>query len=116
MARHRLDEIAHGAGRLVQRRALGVGQAQLEDLLDAGRAELDRHADEEAVDPVLALEQHAARQDALLVEQDRVDHLDDRRARRVVGAAGLEQADDLGAAVGGALLDRRHAVRRRAAR
>ena len=62
-------------------------------------AELDRHAHEEAVDAVLALEEDGAGQDLLRVVQDRVDHLGDRRGRRVVRAAGLEQRHDLGAAV-----------------
>ena len=53
--------------------------------------ELHRHADEQVVDPVLALQVDRARQDLLLVLEDRLDHLDGRRRRRVVGAAGLEQ-------------------------
>ena len=55
--------------------------------------------------PYSPFSKHAARQDPLLVEHDRVDHFDGRHAGRVVGAAGLQQSDDLGATVGGALLD-----------
>jgi hypothetical protein len=43
-----------------------------------------------------------AGQHLLLVLQDRLGHLHGRGGRGVVGAAGLEQADDLGAAVAGA--------------
>ena len=87
---------------LLERLALVVGELELDDLLDPAGAELHRHADVEAVDPVLALEQRRARQDALLVEEDRVDHLRDRRARRVPGG-GAEQLHDLAAALRGAL-------------
>jgi hypothetical protein len=45
--------------------------------------EKDRHADEQPVDAVLALEVNRARQDTLPVPQDRVDHLE-RRCRRCV--------------------------------
>ena len=79
------------------------------------RAEDDRHADEQAVGPELALEQDGARQDALAIEQDRLDHLERRRGRGVERRAGLEQGDDLGAAVGRPLLERLDPVRRRAA-
>ena len=44
-----------------------------------------------------------AGKDLLLVLEDRFDHLDGGGRRRVVGAAGLEVLDDLGAAVAGAL-------------
>ena len=66
------------------------------------RAELHRHAHVEAVDPVLALEVRGAGQHALLVEQDRVDHLRRGGARRVPGR-GAEQLHELAAALGGAL-------------
>jgi hypothetical protein len=56
-------------------------------------------------DAVLAVKVDAAGEDLLGVEQDGVDHLGHRRARSVVGAARLEQADDLGPAIAGALHD-----------
>ena len=74
-------------------------EVELDDLLDAARAELDRDAHVEAVDPVLALEVRGAREHALLVEHDRVDHLRRRGARRVPGRR-AEQVDDLAAALG----------------
>jgi hypothetical protein len=46
-----------------------------------------------------------AGQDALLVLQVALGHLDGRGCRRVEGRAGLQQANDLGAAVAGALHD-----------
>ena len=55
------------------------------------------HAHVEAVDAVLALEVRGAREDALLVEADRVDHLRSSGARRVPGR-GAEQPDELAAA------------------
>ena len=79
-----------------------VGQLELDDLLDAAGAELDRHAHVEAVDPVLALEVGGAGQDALLVEHDRVDHLRRRGAGRVPGGR-AEQVDELAAALARAL-------------
>ena len=69
------------------------------------RAELARHADVEAVDAVLAFEISGAGQNLLLVFQNCFGHLDRRGRRRVVSRAGLEQADDLRAAVGRALDD-----------
>ncbi len=51
----------------------------------------------EAVDPVLALEIRGAREDALLVEADRVDHLRGRGPGRVPGRR-AEQRDELAAA------------------
>ena len=65
-------------------------------------AELDGNAHVQAVDAVLALEQRRARQDALLVEQDRVDHLRHGRAGRVPGRRS-EQVHDLAAALPRAL-------------
>ena len=67
------------------------------------RAQLAGHADVEAIDAVLALEVGGAGKDLLLVLQDGFDHLDGCGGGRVVGAAGLEILDDLGAAVAGAL-------------
>ena len=60
----------------------------------------------------LAGQQDGARQDALPVAQDRVDHLEGRCRGRVERRAGLEQGDDLGAAVRSALLERLHPVGR----
>ena len=88
------------AAERVERGLLVGGQLDLEDPLHAARAEDDRDADEQAVGAELALEQDGARQDALAIEQDR--HRPSRRSsgRGVERRAGLEQGDDLRAAVG----------------
>src|SRR5688572_29185790 len=91
------DDFADGVRGLVECRPLVVAQVELDDRLDASRAELHRHAHVEPVDPVLALEVCRAREHALLVEHDRVDHLRGRRARCVPGRR-AEQLDDLAAA------------------
>ena len=68
--------------------------------------ELARHAEEQALHAVLALEPRGARQDALLVVHDRLGHLHRAGRRRVVRRAGLEVLHDLGAAVARAVDDR----------
>src|SRR3546814_2531324 len=56
-------------------------------------------------DLVLADEVGRAGQHPLLVLEEGLGHQDRRGGRRVEGRAGLQQADDLGAAVAGALDD-----------
>jgi hypothetical protein len=65
----------HGRGALFEGGIFFGGELDLDDLLDAAGAELARHADEHAVDPVLALEEGGAGQDLLLVLEDGLDHL-----------------------------------------
>src|SRR5829696_5281412 len=76
-----VHDLAHGGGGIPKRLLLLVAQVELDDLLDAGRAHLHRHAHVQTVDAVLALEVRRARKEALLVEQHRVDHLRARRSR-----------------------------------
>src|SRR4051812_5603639 len=102
---HNADKLADGARGPLELRLLLVGQADLDDPVEAGGAQLARHAHEDPAEAVLALEQRGARQHAVLVEHDRVDHLAGRRRRRVVRRAGLEVAHHLGTAVAGALHD-----------
>ena len=64
------------------------------------------NADEQPVDAEFALEQDGAGQDALPVEQDRLDHLEGAGGRSVERRTRLEQGDDLGATVGGPLAQR----------
>ena len=66
---------------LLKRGLLVGGQLDLDDLLDAVGAQLHGHADEQVVDAVLALQEHRARHDLLLILQDRLDHQRGRRAR-----------------------------------
>jgi hypothetical protein len=70
---------------------------------------LHRHANEQSVDAVFAFQVRGAGQNLLLVFEDRLHHLGGRGRRGVVGAAGLQVLNDLGAAVAGAL---DHAVER----
>src|SRR5579862_1052099 len=109
LRRQDADDLTDGLGARPQRGALVIGEVELDDLLDALRAELHRHAHVQAVDAVLALEVRRARKHALLVQHDRVDHLRRRRARRVPGGR-AEQVDELAAALRGALDHRLDAV------
>src|SRR5262245_46687334 len=92
-----LGQLAHGRRGPVQSGRLLGRQCDLDDLLDSPAPELDRHPDEQPADPVLALQVGRAGQDLLLVAQDRLHYLGDRRARGVEGAPRLQQVDDLGA-------------------
>ena len=58
---HHLHQLAYGIGRLAQSGLFLGRQLQLDDLFDALRAELGRHADEQPVDAVLAFEIDARR-------------------------------------------------------
>ena len=100
----------------VERDPLVGRQLDLEDALHAAPPEDHGHADEQARRAELALEEDGARQHALPVAQDRVDHLERGRGRGVERGAGLQQRDDLGAAVGGPLLERRRPGRPTGAR
>src|SRR5690349_11752699 len=97
--RHCIDQLAHGSGRLVEGRLLVSGELDLDDLANATAAQLHRNADEQAVDAVLAVEQHGARQDLVAVVEDRIDHLGNARRWRVIGRTGLEQRHHFRAAV-----------------
>ena len=66
-------------------------------------AELHRDADEEALVAVLAFEERGAGQHLLLVLENGLGHLDGGGGGGVVGAAGLEEFDDFGAAVAGTI-------------
>src|SRR5919201_5858537 len=92
------DDLAHGAGGVLQLLELVLCELELDDLLDPAAAELHRHADVEAVDPVLTLEVRRARQHPLLVEHDGVHHLCSCRARRVPRGR-AEQLHDLAASL-----------------
>src|SRR5690349_8193232 len=63
--RGRLDQLLRVVGRPGERPLLVVGEADLDDLLDAAATDADRHADVETAEPVLALEVRGARQDLL---------------------------------------------------
>src|SRR6187401_702206 len=68
------DELPDSRRRGVEGDLLLRRQLDLEDALHPAGAEHDRDTDEQALRPELALEQDGARQDALAIEQDRLDH------------------------------------------
>ena len=95
---HRLDGVLE-LGLLV------TVELDLDDALDAAGADHHRHADIDVVDAILPGEIGGAGQHPLLVLEIAFGHGDGRRGRGVIGRAGLQQADDFGAAVAGALHD-----------
>src|SRR2546426_794749 len=101
--RHQLPHRGRGA---VQRRLLLGRELDLDDLLQAIRAEPGRDPQEQVAVAVLAVQVDGAGQDPVPVEQDRLDHLDDGGRRGVVGAAALQKVDDLDPPVARALHDR----------
>src|SRR5215217_2442532 len=84
----------HGLRTLLQRRALVGGELDLDDLLETLATELAWHAEEVAAHAKFTLEERRARQDALLVVHDRLDHLHRTGGRRVVRRPGLEVLHD----------------------
>src|SRR5713101_2239723 len=98
-------QLPHRRGGAVERRLLIGGELDLDDLLEAPGSQARRYAEEQIAVAILPVQGDGARQDPVLVEQDRLHHLDDGRRRGVVGAARLEQVDDLDAAVARALHD-----------
>src|SRR5256714_1640217 len=108
---HDADELFDGVDRSLQRGTLIPGEFELDDLFRAARPQLDGHADEKTADTVLAVQPHGTGKNLLAVEHDGIDHFGDRRRGRVVGAARLQQVDDLGTAVAGALDDGLDALR-----
>src|SRR4051794_34630150 len=71
-------QFLHRTGGFLERGVFVRRQLDLDDLLEPARAELAGDADELIAHAVLALQIDRARDDLLLVEHDRFDHLDDR--------------------------------------
>src|SRR4051794_30851003 len=97
-----VDDSLSGADRLrglVQLLALARSQPHLDDLLQTSSANLAGHATEDVSQAKLSLQPRGARENAFLVERDRLDHLDRRRTGRVIGRPGFEERDDLRATV-----------------
>src|SRR5687768_10774143 len=98
-------QLAYRVRALLERRPLVSAQLDLDDALESLSAELAGDAEEDARHAVLALEPGGAGEDALLVADDRLDHLHGTGGRRVVGRSRLQMPDDLRAAVPRALDD-----------
>ena len=86
----------------MQSSSLVVRQADLDDLFDAVLAKLDRNADEEIRNAIFTFKEDGTWEDLFLVLEDRFCHFNRSERRSIICRAGFEQADDLGAAVGGA--------------
>jgi hypothetical protein len=93
-----VDQLLDRGRRFLEGRVFVGRELDLHDLLETARPQLARHADEQVAHAVLALQINGARNDLLLVEQNRFDHVDDRGARRIPGA-GSHELRDLRAAV-----------------
>src|SRR6188508_1907658 len=93
------DQAFHRVGGLVELGALGAGQLKLDDALDALGADHHRHPDIKPLDAIFAVQPCRAGQHALLVEQKALRHRDRGGGRRIERRAGLEQVDDLCAAI-----------------
>ena len=92
---------ADGFGGGAQAGEFGLGEVALDHTADAGRADLGLHAQVDAGDPVLAVHPGAHRQDRARVLGHGAGHPGRGGGRGVVGRAGLQQRDDLAAAVPG---------------
>ena len=77
-----------------------------DDSFDATGAQNHGHAHVNVFEPILALEVGRAGEDFMFVLDDRLHHLGDGEARRVIGRAGLQERDDLTSSLAGALDDR----------
>ncbi|ENN89596.1 hypothetical protein RHSP_59721 [Rhizobium freirei PRF 81] len=98
-------EAGNGSDRLVESFLLGLVEIDFDDALDTACTDDGGNADIHVLDAILAVEVSGARQNALLVLEVGFSHLNGRGSRSVIGRAGLQQADDFGAAVTGALDD-----------
>src|SRR3977135_1193356 len=96
---------AHRLDRFVEARLLVALEVELDDALDAAAADHHRHPNIEVLDAVLAGQPGGARQHSLLVAPTGPAPPDRRARRRIEPRAGLQEIDDLGAAVAGALQD-----------
>src|SRR3954453_15317473 len=101
----RVDQALHRAYRLVERIAVLARKLDLDDALHAPGADHDGHADIHVLYAVFAVEIGGAWQHALLVPQITLDHRHSGSSRRVKRRPGLQQIDDLRAAVPGAVDD-----------
>src|SRR3546814_8661677 len=71
-----LEQFLDRVDRNLQARLVGTVEFDLDDLLDAARADLHRHAHIQAIDAIFAVDIGGAGQDALLVAQIGFGHSD----------------------------------------
>src|SRR5712692_8466140 len=100
-----VDQPPDRLDRFVELGFLVAVEADLDDTLDPAGADHHRHPDIEVLDAVLPGQPGGAGQHPLLVAQIGLGHRDRRTRRGIEGRAGLQEVDDLGAAVAGALHD-----------
>src|SRR6201999_4331743 len=96
-----VDQALDGADRLVEGFAILAGKLDLDNALHALAADHDGHADIHVLHAVFAIEIGGAGHHALLVAQIALGHRDRRGRRRIERRAGLQEVDDLGAAIAG---------------
>jgi len=75
---HDINKFVHGAGGPLKCIPLLFSQRDVEDTLDPIPAELHRDTNKEIVDSIVTLQKHTRRDNSLPIEQDRIDHVDDR--------------------------------------
>jgi hippurate hydrolase len=92
---------ANGLGSRAKPGELGLGEVPLDDLLHASGADLSLDAQVDAADAELAIDPGADRHGRAGVLGDRLRHARGGGGRGVVRGAGLQQRDDLAAAVAG---------------
>src|SRR5262249_22870467 len=100
-----VDQRRQRLRRLVENAALRTIELNLDYTLNALGTNDRRHADVKVLDSVFTVEIGGAGQGAFLVLEIALNHGGGGGRRRIERRAGLEQVDDIGAAVAGALDD-----------
>src|SRR5262249_26959654 len=99
------DQAVHSGNRAVEHLSLGLVKLDLDDALDTLGADHHRYPDIAVAHAIFALEEGGAGEDALLVLKIALGHGYRGACGCVEGRTGLEQVDDLGAAIAGPLHD-----------
>src|SRR5439155_24531211 len=84
------QQLLRGVRRFADAFDLVVPEGRRVHLFDAASAQLQGQADEGVLDVVLAIGERGTGDDALLVEQDSLDHPGGGRSRRIEGGPGLQ--------------------------
>src|SRR5215211_5160528 len=91
----------HRLGGLTQLLAFCVGQAYLDDALEAASPQLAGNSTKHIAETELPLKPGRAGENAFLVQSNRFDHLHRGCARRVVRGTGLQEGDNLSSTIPG---------------